>query len=62
MRVFLHDLLWQQDREGFLKRMDQFLTIADKHHIGVMFVLLDGVWDPDPKPAEQREPRPDVHN
>src|SRR5215471_10890730 len=25
MRVFLHDLLWQQDSEGFRKRIDQFL-------------------------------------
>src|SRR4051812_29918342 len=26
MRVFLHDLLWQQDATGFQNRMDQFLT------------------------------------
>ena len=26
MRVFLHDLLWQQDPEGFKKRIDIFLT------------------------------------
>ena len=34
MRVFLHDLLWEQDADGFLKRIDQFLAIADKHKIG----------------------------
>src|SRR3954464_14156718 len=39
MRVFLHDLLWQQDPQGFLNRMDQFLTIAQRHHIRPMFVL-----------------------
>src|SRR4029077_1960329 len=33
MRVFLHDLLWQQDAPGFRKRIDQFLTIASRHHI-----------------------------
>jgi len=33
MRVFLHDLLWQQDAAGFQKRIDQFLTIASRHHI-----------------------------
>jgi len=27
MRVFLHDLLWQQDAEGFRKRIDVFLRI-----------------------------------
>lgn len=62
IRVFLHNLLWEQDREGLLRRVDQFLTIADKHGIGVMLVPLDGVWDPQPKLGKQREPRPHVHN
>src|SRR5512138_3736624 len=38
VRVFLHDLVWQQDRDGLLQRMDQFLGLAHKHRIGVMFV------------------------
>jgi len=62
MRVFLHDIPWREDREGFFKRLDQFLTIADKHHIGTMFVLFDGVWDPFPQAGPQRAPRPHVHN
>lgn len=62
MRVFLHNLLWKQDSAGFLKRMDQFLAVADKHHIRIMFVLLDSVWDPNPHLGKQREPRPHVHN
>jgi hypothetical protein len=62
MRVFLHDLLWQQDSLGFLNRMDQFLAIADKHHIRPMFVLFDAVWDPMPHLGPQRAPIPHVHN
>ena len=62
VRVFLHNLLWTQDQKGFLKRMDQFLALADKHHIGVMFVPLDAVWDPFPKLGKQHEPVPHVHN
>ncbi len=31
MRVYLHDLLWRQDSEGFLSRTDRFLDIADSH-------------------------------
>jgi hypothetical protein len=62
MRVFLHNLLWQQDSAGFLKRMDQFLAVAEKHHIRIMFVLLDSVWDPKPHLGTQRQPRPHVHN
>lgn len=62
IRVFLHHLVWEQDRDGLLKRMDQFLATADKHEIGVMFVPLDAVWDPYPRSGKQREPRPHVHN
>jgi hypothetical protein len=62
MRVFLHDLLWQQDAEGFKKRMDEFLRIAEKHGIKPMFVLFDSVWDPLPQLGKQREPKPGVHN
>jgi hypothetical protein len=62
MRVFLHDLLWQQDAPGFQKRIDAFLSIADQHHIRILFVLFDSCWDPFPHLGEQREPRPGVHN
>jgi hypothetical protein len=62
VRVFLHDLAWQQDPRGFLKRMDQFLDLAAKHRIGVMFVLFDAVWDPYPQAGKQRVPRPHIHN
>jgi hypothetical protein len=62
MRVFLHDLPWQQDPEGFRKRIDTFLQIAAKHHIRPLLVLFDSCWDPDPKLGKQREPRPGVHN
>ena len=62
MRVFLHNLVWQQDSAGFLKRMDKFLAVADKHHIRILFVIFDSVWDPLPHLGKQREPRPHVHN
>lgn len=61
-RVFLHDLLWQQDAAGFKKRIDQFLTIADKHHIRPILVFFDSCWDPDPKIGPQQAPIPGVHN
>ena len=62
MRVFLHDLAYEQDKEGFKKRLEQFLQIADKHKIKPMLVIFDSVWDPNPKIGKQREPRPGVHN
>jgi hypothetical protein len=62
MRVFLHDLLWQQDPAGFQKRIDTFLQIAAKHHIKPLFVLFDSCWDPQPRLGTQHAPRPGVHN
>jgi hypothetical protein len=62
IRVFLHNLLWEQDPEGFKRRMDQFLTIAEQHHIRPIFVLFDSCWDPDPKLGPQHPPIPGVHN
>jgi hypothetical protein len=62
MRVFLHNLLWEQDPDGFKKRIDEFLTIAARHHIRPVFVLFDSCWDPYPKLGPQRPPIPGVHN
>jgi len=62
MRVFLHNLLWQGNGADLLDRMEKFLVVADKHHIRITFVLLDSVWDPNPKLGKQRNPRPHVHN
>jgi len=62
IRVYLHDMLWQQDSHGFMNRIDQFLAIAKKHNIKVMFVLLDSCWNPHPKLGKQSEPKQHVHN
>jgi hypothetical protein len=62
VRVFLHDLLWEQDSKGFSERIDKFLAVADEHGIGVMFVLFDGCWDPQPRLGKQRDPKPHTHN
>jgi len=62
MRVFLHDLLWQEDAAGFKKRLDQFLEISSRHHIKPLFVLFDSCWDPTPKLGVQHPPIPGVHN
>jgi hypothetical protein len=62
MRVFLHDLLWQQDSRAFMRRIDTFLTIAQRHHIRPLLVLFDSVWDPSPHLGRQHAPVPGVHN
>lgn len=62
MRIFLHDLLWQQDAPGFRQRIDAVLTIAARHHIKPVLVLFDSCWDPDPKLGPQHAPLPGIHN
>ena len=62
MRVFLHNLLWEQDPKGFQERIDTFLTIAARHHIRPVFVLFDSCWEPFPKLGPQHPPIPGVHN
>jgi cyclophilin family peptidyl-prolyl cis-trans isomerase len=62
LRVYLHDLLWEQDSAGLLERMERFLEIADKHGMRTLFVLFDSVWDPHPKLGKQPEPKPHLHN
>ncbi|MER3472244.1 MAG: 1,4-beta-xylanase [Chitinophagaceae bacterium] len=62
VRVFLHNLLWNQDPEGYLERIDQYLSIAYKHGIRTMLVLFDSVWNPNPKLGVQPQPKHNVHN
>ncbi|HEX8455959.1 MAG TPA: cellulase family glycosylhydrolase [Pyrinomonadaceae bacterium] len=62
MRVYLHDLAYSQDPEGFLRRLDEFLDISARHNIRPVLVLFDSCWDPLPAVGKQRPPRPGVHN
>ena len=61
-RVYLHDLAYQQDPEGFLDRIDQFLATASKHGIRPVLVFFDDCWQTEPKLGKQPEPWPGVHN
>lgn len=61
-RVYLHNLLWDQDSSGFLARVDTFLNLAAGHGIKTMLVLLDDVWHPVPRLGPQPEPTPHLHN
>ncbi|WP_319448807.1 MULTISPECIES: cellulase family glycosylhydrolase [unclassified Mycobacterium] len=62
VRVFLHDLLWVQDRAGFQQRLAQFVAIAASRGIKPLFVFFDSCWDPYPRLGPQRAPVPGVHS
>ncbi|OUT98235.1 MAG: 1,4-beta-xylanase [Flammeovirgaceae bacterium TMED32] len=61
-RVYLHNLLWEQDAQGFIDRLNAYLSIADLYELKTIFVLLDDVWHPVPKLGEQPAPIPHLHN
>ncbi|ANI90055.1 1,4-beta-xylanase [Arachidicoccus ginsenosidimutans] len=62
LRVFLHSVAWKEDPDGFKKRVDQFLSICQKHNIQPMFVFFDDCWNKDPKPGKQPAPKAGIHN
>ena len=62
IRVFLHNGLWNEDSQGLLSRMDQFLGIATSHNIRAFFVLFDSVWRGLYKLGPQPAPLPGIHN
>lgn len=61
MRVFLHNLLWE-DADTFLSTLESFLSVAEKHDIGIMFVMLDSCWNAYPSLGVQPQPTPYTHN
>ena len=62
MRVYLHHVAWEVDRDGFKKRMGQFLDIAGKHGISAIFVIFDDCWNPTYSAGKQPDPKPGIHN
>ena len=62
MRVYLHSIAWKQDPDGFKKRIDQYLKIADKHGIKTMFVFFDDCWNKLGYAGKQPGPKPGIHN
>jgi len=62
MRVYLHHLAWEVDKDGFRKRMNEYLTIADKHGIKTIFVFFDDCWNATYQAGKQPDPKPGIHN
>ncbi len=62
LRVFLHVLVWMEDRIKFFQYVDTFLSIAHANNLKIMFVLFDECWNPNPQLGKQPEPIPGVHN
>ena len=62
IRVYLHDLVYYYEKEGFLRRMDIFLDICQKRCIRPIFVFFDDCHWAGPRMGKQPDPIPGVHN
>ena len=62
MRVYLHDLLWQADADGFIGRIEKYLAIAEARGIRTMFTIFDDCWGDSPQLGPQPAPKPMTHN
>jgi endo-1,4-beta-mannosidase len=62
MRVYLHHVAWEVDKDGFKQRVGQYLDVASKHGISTLFVIFDDCWTPSYQAGKQPEPQPGVHN
>jgi hypothetical protein len=62
MRVYLHHAAWEIDKQGFKDRVEQYLTIADRHGISTIFVFFDDCWNARYSTGKQPDPKPGIHN
>ena len=64
LRTNLPYIVWQNDRDGLIERIQQFLSITEKHGIYVMICPMDdcGFSGDDPYLGPQKAPVPDLHN
>jgi endo-1,4-beta-mannosidase len=62
MRVFLHHLLWTTDKDGFKKRLDQYLAISSRNKVRTILVFFDDCWNDSAKAGMQPAPKTGIHN
>jgi hypothetical protein len=62
MRVYLHHAAWEIDKDGFKKRINEYMAIADKHGIKTIFVFFDDCWNASYQTGKQPDPKPGIHN
>lgn len=62
MRVFLSSVVYANDPQGLVRRIDEFLKICDRYDIMPMFVFFDDCWNPESSYGPQPSPKPGIHN
>lgn len=62
VRVYLHDLLWEGDKKGFIERIERYLKTAHGRGIRTLFTIFDDCWNNNARLGRQPAPVPGVHN
>ena len=64
LRIFLQYVVWEADPDGFLQRLERFLSLAARHGLSVMPVLFDdcAFAGQDPIVGPQEQVTPGTHN
>ncbi|MBO4475846.1 MAG: cellulase family glycosylhydrolase [Bacteroidales bacterium] len=63
IRLFMCDIVWQNDRDGYMERLEKYLSLSDKHGIKILLTFFTNggkIKNPymDPRP----QPVPGIHN
>ena len=63
IRLFLCDLVWQEDPKGFMERLEKTISIADRHGLRILMTFFtNGGTIKNPYTGPQPQPVPGVHN
>ncbi|MBP5373725.1 MAG: 1,4-beta-xylanase, partial [Bacteroidales bacterium] len=63
IRLFLCDIVWQNDPDGFMDRLEQTLSLADRHGMRTLLTFFtNGGTIKNPYLGPQPQPEPGIHN
>ena len=63
IRLFLCDIVWQEDPKGFMDRLEKTMQLADKHGMRILMTFFtNGGTIKNPYTGPQPQPVPGVHN
>ena len=62
LRVYLHNIPHEAEKEALLARIDEFLTLCDRHGIRPGFVFFDDCWNHKGVELESKSPVKGRHN
>ena len=63
IRLFLCDIVWQNDPDGFMDRLEQTVSLADRHGLRILLTFFtNGGTIKNPYLGPQPQPAPGIHN